>query len=458
MTAAKVVIGSALLFFLRRYYEKDRRPVQQRQPEPVQGSSIYQLNKDGIMRQGIIAAVIGFVVSAAMSIMSISRSTSSTAAIGYLFVPMTSAIWSVPFFVFGISIGYLRKWYGGQARTITATVALAFAVSLALFLAGAVSAVEGIYLKSLVHDIQSMNDQELKNTLDKPFFGRNKFVLGAIAQNKNASGELLNTIGMIDDNALYEKMWSVFDVLGENRHGLAVMRLVARNHNALPETLEHLAKSSNEYVLGDVAGNEKTSVETLIRLSKRKNYLIDWGLARNPSTPSDILSDLSRSDNEYTRAPAAQNPGTLLKDLEQLASDLEWNVRRSVAMNTNAPAELLDKLSTDPDRNVRQMVIFNQHVTATILAKLAQDRDAGIRQQAQDALIRKNNKPATISLPMTTSPAQTSGNINATMQSPVPQKAVTQMPKPIDTDRDFMAHENWGRSDRNGVNYLTTTT
>jgi len=441
-TSAKLVIGTALLFFLCRYYETDRRPLSQRGTTAKQPQSIYQVHKAELMRHGLIAAAIGFIVSAAISIMSISRSTSSTAAIGYLFVPMTGLVWSIPFFVFGYSVGYLRKWNAEPIRRLDAAVILAVALSGALFFGGAVFSVEGIYLHSLVTDIKSMNEQELNTTIDKPFFGRNKFVLGAMAQNKNASAELLKQIGAIDDPELYDKMWSSFDVMGENRHGLAVMRLVARNQHLLPETLEHLAQSSNEYVLSDVAGNEKTSVETLIRLSKRKNYLVDWGLARNPSTPPDILSGLSRSDNEYTRAPAAQNPATPLKDLEMLASDREWNVRRGVAENPNASVALLVKLSTDADRNVRQMVIFNHNVTAAILTKMEQDSDAGIRQQVQGALVRMNNKPAAISLPtMTTALLQTQGSPGTTGPLPVIQTKVTETPKVIDTDRDFIRRQ-----------------
>ena len=388
---AKLILGSVSLFFLCRYYETDRRPVSQSSVPEVRTMSLYQSHKSAIVMHGIIAAGIGFIASSVMSIMSISRSTSSTAAIGYLFVPMTSLLWSLPFFGFGISIGYLRKWHAQKARKITPPVVLAFGISAALFLAGTVFSAEGVYLSSLVHNIQVMNDQELRDTFDRPFFGRNKFVLGSIAGNKNASGELLHTIGMIDDDDLYEKMWSVFDVMGENRHGLAVMRLVARNKNAYPDTLEHLAKCSNDYVLGDVAGNEKTSVKTLVRLSKRKTYLVDWGLARNPETPPDILSELSQSESEYTRDPAALNPATPLKDLELLAADPVWHVRRSVATNPNAPATILDKLSADPDRSVRQMVLFNKNVTADILTKMTQDSDSYIRQSAQDALVRMNS-------------------------------------------------------------------
>jgi hypothetical protein len=282
---------------------------------------------------GIIVAVIGFTLVAVLTIMSTSRSSSSTAAIGYLCVPIISLLWSILFFVFGYAVGYLWNWHYEHPRKLNSAVIAAVVISIVLFFAGAKFAIEGIYLSSLIPEIESMNEQELKNTLEKPLFGKNKFVLGAIVQNKNASGELLNIIGAIDDKALYEKMWSLFDIMGKNRHGLAVMRLIARHPNVLPETLEHLAKCSNNYVLGDVAGNEKTSVETLASLSERKNYLIDWGLAGNPSTPSDILSNLSLSGNEYTRAYVAGNPNTPLKDLKRLASDRERSVRQNATQN-----------------------------------------------------------------------------------------------------------------------------
>lgn len=387
-TMIKIMISLVVLFFLCKYYEKPRQPFHPKRSEAGAVISIYQSNKAELIRYGIIAAAVGFVSVAVLTIMSIKRSTSSTAAIGYLFVPMISLLWSVPFFAFGYSVGYLWKWHSSLVRKFNVTVVLAFVVSIVLFLAGAKFAVEGIYLSSLVHEIKSMNEAELRNTIEKPFFGKNKFVLGAIVQNKAASGELLDIIGKMDEKDLHERMWSLFDIMGDNTHGLAVMRLVARHPNVLPETLEHLAKSSNDYVLGDVAGNEKTSVATLIRLSQRKTYLIDWGLARNPSTPSDILNKLSSSDNEYTRAPVAQNPNTLLKDLEKLAVDHEWNVRRSVAQNPQVSVDLLNKLKEDKDERVRHMIVFNKQVTADILTKLTEDSNSGVQQSAKDALRR----------------------------------------------------------------------
>ena len=353
-TVTKILIGLVSLSFLCKYYESERKPYRLFNESSKKDAERRHQYKEGALKYGNIASGVGFILVAVLEISSILRSSSSTAAIGFLFVPMIALLGAIPFFVLGYSARYMRNWYFSDGRKIDYTVVMAFAASTLLILAGAKFIGEGLYVTSMVHEIKSMNEAELNKTIDKPFLGKNKFILGAIAENKNASGELLQTIGGLDDKALHKKMWSVFDVMGENRHGLAVMRLVARHPNVLPTTLEHLALSSDDYVLGDVADNEKTSIETLIRLSQRKNYLIDWGLARNPSTPTDILSKLSYSDDEYTRAPVAQNPGTAVKDLEKLAVDQEWNVRRSVTQNPKVSIDLLDKLSKDSDENVRR--------------------------------------------------------------------------------------------------------
>jgi hypothetical protein len=338
------------------------------------------------MRCGMIAAALGFVMTALLHVSAIMRSTSSTAAIGLIFVPMISLLWSLPFFAFGYSAGYVCKWMFSDERKFNFYVAVACVTAIGLFSAGARFAIEGLYLTDLVSEIQKMNGQELTNTINRPLLGKNKFVLGAIAQNKNATSELLRTIGAIDNSELYEKMGSLFDVLGENRRGLAVMRLVARNPNVLPETLEHLAVCTNDYVLGDVAGNDKTSQATLIKLSQRKSYLIDWGLARNPATPADILSSLSFSGEKYTREPVARNPGTPLKDLERLAVDSELIVRIGVANNPNVSTDILKILSNDANDSVRQGVLNNKMVAVDTLQKLSKEGDELVSHSAKRAL------------------------------------------------------------------------
>ncbi len=104
-------------------------------------------------------------------------------------------------------------------------------------------------------------------------------------------------------------MGSVWDVMGSNRKGLAVMRLVARNPNAGAAALEHLAaRPEAEYVLSDVLANRKTPMRVLERHFGTANYLAKWGLAQNPAVPRAVLERLA-NDPDETAARLAR--GTL---------------------------------------------------------------------------------------------------------------------------------------------------
>jgi len=47
-----------------------------------------------------------------------------------------------------------------------------------------------------------------------------------------------------------------------------------------------LAKSSNEYVLADVAWSRRTPEAILRDLARHDHHLIRWALAGNPATPT----------------------------------------------------------------------------------------------------------------------------------------------------------------------------
>jgi len=65
-------------------------------------------------------------------------------------------------------------------------------------------------------------------------------------------------IAVLDAAELTERMGAVWDVMGENRKGLAVMRLVARHPNAGSATLERLAaRPGAAYVLHEVLANPR---------------------------------------------------------------------------------------------------------------------------------------------------------------------------------------------------------
>ena len=254
-------------------------------------------------KTGLVIGFIGAIVVSILIVFTIFSSTSSTAAIGFIFIPVWFVISFIGFFVLGYCTGYIKTWLTNIPRVFNLKVVLAFVVGvfLSIFVIGGLA--KGLILTSLTSQIRGMNSsQKLSDTFDNSYFNRNKFILGAITQNKATSAELLDRIAKLNDPSLQDAMGSLFPVLGDNRKGLAVMRLVIRNQNVSASTIEYLANSSQvDYVLGDIAGNPKTSVETLRRLEIKKNYLIDWGLAQNQKTPSDVFTKLLEREKYFTQ-------------------------------------------------------------------------------------------------------------------------------------------------------------
>ena len=251
---------------------------------------------------GLGVGFVGAIAISALLVFTILRSTSSTTAIGFVFIPVYFVIAFLGFFIWGYSLGYIKTWLANTSRIFNFKTILAFLVGICFAVLLFDGLGKGLLLTSVVSQIQEMKtDQELQNTFDTSFFKSNKFVLGAIAQNPAVSAELLDRIAKLNDPSLHDAMGSLFPVLGDNRKGLAVMRLVVNNSNVSANTIEYLANTSQtDYVLGDIAGNPKTSIETLRRLEAKKDYLIDWGLAQNQKTPPDIFAKLLEREKYFT--------------------------------------------------------------------------------------------------------------------------------------------------------------
>lgn len=129
-----------------------------------------------------------------------------------------------------------------------------------------------------------------------------------------ASPATLARIAALDIPALHERFGGSPELMGGNRMGLAVMRLVIRNAKVGPQTLALLAKSPNSHVVGDVAGNKATPPavrEQIHRDGKasRDSYMIAWGLAHATAAPVAKLRELAeRSRNKYALRAVARNP------------------------------------------------------------------------------------------------------------------------------------------------------
>jgi hypothetical protein len=303
---------------------------------------------------GLAFGVLGAFIFGWLLVAAILRSSSSTASIGFIFVPAWCVIAFVLFFAFGYGLGFLRDRLPVTEKEINLRIiaTILFVVGFTGYLGKEV--VTGFFIMKVVPEAeQAESNDKLVDIFDKFFLGHNKFVLGAIAQSPVASPDLLDRIAHLEDPELYEPMGSLFPVEGKNRKGLAVMRLIALHPNVAPQTLEFLAQSANDDVLGTVASNKKLSVDTLKRLAERGGYRIEWGLAYNENTPFEILETLAKSEDEHTRSSVARNARTPAATLTALGQDRDWYVRGNVALNPSTPKDVILQLTQDSDQRVR---------------------------------------------------------------------------------------------------------
>jgi hypothetical protein len=125
-------------------------------------------------------------------------------------------------------------------------------------------------------------------------------------------------------------MGSIWNVMGANRKGLALMRLITYNPNVSPATLERLATGPHtDKVLHDVLRNPATPMKVLEPHFESTDYLVEWGLALNPNTPTTVMERLSRSKNLYTRMNLSYNQATPPEILRRLAQDPDETLARN---------------------------------------------------------------------------------------------------------------------------------
>lgn len=266
-------------------------------------NSSVKANRSMTRRQiAFLWAAFGSTGVTAVLLASIFKSTSSTAAIGIIFIPFFAALFAVLFFIFAYCLPDLISCLKGRTAELPVLMKLRGAVAVVLLISGTSYLLYGILLSITVNRVQTLDASGINEFLERSIFRDNKYALGALAQNPNAPTSVLDRVAQIPNPELHQRMWSVWPVMGGNAKGLAVMRLIVRNSNVSTSTIEYLASSSqDDYVLGDISQNPKTSIETLRRLEGQEKYLIDWGLARNPKTPPDVLSRLLNREKHFTQ-------------------------------------------------------------------------------------------------------------------------------------------------------------
>lgn len=272
----------------------------------------------------------GALAAAALSVKGILASASSTAALGFVFVPFVAIAAALPAGIWGLALGVVVAEIRGKRRSVRAVLIMAWVVSLAVPAVLAWQLRQGLALEREVHALAPLDGPALDARFAASPWNRDKFFLGALAQHNAASASLLERIAALDDPDLYEPMGSLWDVMGENRKGLAVMRLVAAHANASAATLERLATGAQrDKVLHDVLRNPNTPLRLMAPHYESTDYLVEWALALNPNTPQAVLQRLSRSANLHTRINLTYNRSTPVGILERLAKDPDASLARN---------------------------------------------------------------------------------------------------------------------------------
>ena len=277
-------------------------------------------------RHALVGAGLGFAVVALALAGAIASSGSSTAAIGYVFLPFYAlGLGALPGALLGACVGVARaeERFGKVSRS----AALVVVVSAGLCGAGYV--IHGAWLTFEVQRVATLDASRLVEAATTGVFANNRFLLGAVAQNPAAPSALLHDIAKRADPALHKAMGSFFPVMGNNRKGLATLRLVARHPSVAPETLELLVKSPDDYVVADAAMSPKLKPETVAALASANSPRINRGLALNPATPPDVLLRLSASTEFALRLAVAGNPSTPEAALTKLREDSDELIRRA---------------------------------------------------------------------------------------------------------------------------------
>jgi hypothetical protein len=303
-------------------------------------------------RWAVLLGALGAGVGAVLLTTAIGRSTISTAALGFLGLPTVMVLWAVPCATMGFCAGYLVAARRLGRPVTSFPMRLAALGLLAVAVPSTASVLTNLATGREVGRVAAMSEGELQRELASKCFGANPFVLAAVALNPRANASALRQIATREDPGLQQKLGSIFDVMGSNRHGLAVMRLVARHPNVDAETLEILAHSDNAYVLSDVALNPKLSEPAMRRLEQQSNPLLDWALARNPRTAPSVLARLSRSSNESVRANVAANPSAPADVWETLRHDPVPRV--AAAVPTRCAGGYVFRDNSAPDGGVQR--------------------------------------------------------------------------------------------------------
>lgn len=122
-----------------------------------------------------------------------------------------------------------------------------------------------------------------------------------------------------------------------------IVAAVASNPSLPPAQLAVLSDSESLHVRQGVAENPKAPWALLKSLSKETDCL--WYLCKNPATRGEELVEIaSKSTDAFLLSDIAKHNNTPIKVIEELAKHKEAWVRLGVADNPNTPSAIREKI------------------------------------------------------------------------------------------------------------------
>lgn len=273
---------------------------------------------------GILAFGLFFLISG----YSILQSRSSTAGIGFIFLPIIALLpASIGFFLGKTHTEYLWRKQNNTSRSIQRVGLIILPVLLILPFIWQMSVLQNTISKNNSRDIESARQREAIKSNTKKLdlllsknHGREAVILmekaGAtedrtelipIANNKYTSAETLNKLSRSTDRG--------------------VVLSAVRNRNVAESTLEWVYKNyaNTSYFYADLSFNPKTPKEILRELYDKRlqNTGIARQLARNPKLPEDVLNDLVSEPRKYVLRNILDRPDINCKQVNKVLITIE---------------------------------------------------------------------------------------------------------------------------------------
>lgn len=183
-------------------------------------------------RWALWAGIIGAAATAVLSTRMILSQGSAAAGLGFVYLPLVAVAAAVPVGIWGAALGHVVLHLRGRAAEPKIVFWAALVAALSAPAAVGYEIRRGKALEGAVAETRRMDARELERAFDESPFRRDKYFLGALAEHPAAGAALLERIAGLEDPALAEPMWSLWNVMGENRKGEPVLALAARHPNA----------------------------------------------------------------------------------------------------------------------------------------------------------------------------------------------------------------------------------